>query len=61
MGSLLLEVLRPSDWFKVLVCVGDANENGETPTAVEVSARTGLSTDAVCRCFAYLESRGLIE
>lgn len=60
-ASVLQEVSRRSDWRKVLKCLNEADKNGEKLTPIELSARTGLSTDVVCGCLAYLEARGLAE
>jgi DNA-binding IscR family transcriptional regulator len=59
-ASLLLEISHRSDWRKVLACLGEADDKGEVLTTAELSARTGLSTDVVRGCLAYLESRGLV-
>jgi DNA-binding IclR family transcriptional regulator len=55
--SLLCELFgERSDCLRVLRCF--AEEERLTPP--ELSARTGMSIPAVCRCLGFLESRSLV-
>lgn len=60
-SQALQEASRRSDWRKVLKCLDEADKNGEKLTPIELSARTGLSIDAVRGSLTYLEAHGLAE